>query len=97
MEQRVPPEVGVDERRLHAQFGHAQPQAHKLIAVLHEEGDHVARGQALRLQEVGHAVRVIVQLPEGPVRVCALEDQGCLVRVALDCGSEQHGDRAPLP
>lgn len=42
VDQGLQPQVEVDERGLHADLGHAQPEAHVLAAVLHEEGNHVA-------------------------------------------------------
>lgn len=76
-------QVEVDERRLDADLGHAQPQAHVLWAVLHEQSHHVALFEAALVQQVGHTVRVLVQLPEAPPLACALKDQRRLIAVLL--------------
>lgn len=89
-------QVEVDERRLDADLGHAQPQPHVLRAVLHEQSHHVSLPEATLVQQVGHTVGVLVQLPEAPVLSRALEDQRRLVAVLLQCLGKDLGDGVTL-
>lgn len=96
MHQGLQTQVEVDERRLDAHLGHAQPQTHVLRAVLHEQSNHVALPEAALVQQVGHTVRVLVQLPEAPPLARALEDQRRLVAVLLYRLGEDLGDGVTL-
>lgn len=89
-------QVEVDECRLDADLGHAQPQTHILRAVLHEQSHHVALPEATLQQQVGHAVWVLVQLPEAPPLTRALKDQRRLVSVLLYRLGEDLGDGVTL-
>ena len=67
------PEVVVDEGRHQPRLGQAQPRAHELGAVLHEDGHGVALGEALGQEEVGDPVTPLLHLPEGPLLVAVVE------------------------
>ena len=55
-------QIKVDERRHHTDLAAAQPRAHVLKPVLHEEGDALALLETGGEQKVGHLVAVLVQL-----------------------------------
>lgn len=62
MHERQAAQVVVDEGDDHADLGQAQPHAHVLGAVAHEERHRVALLEALCEERVGHAVAVLVDL-----------------------------------
>lgn len=94
--QSLQTQVEVDERCLDADLGHAQPQTDVLRAVLHEQSHHVALPEAALVQQVGHAVGVLVQLPEAPPLARALKDQRRLVAILLERFGEDLRDRVTL-
>lgn len=62
MGQRHELQVVVDQRGDDAHFGHAQPNAHELGTVFHQETDHVAFLEAVLQHGVGHFVAVLFDL-----------------------------------
>lgn len=62
MGERHEPQVIVDQRGDDAHFGHAQPNAHELGSVFHQETDHVAFLVAFFQHGVGHFVAVFLDL-----------------------------------
>lgn len=81
VQQRWATQIRIDQRRNDANLGQTQPGGHILGPVLQQQADHIALLVALRLQHVGHTVRVLVDLTEGP-SLCVADD-GKLVRIRL--------------
>lgn len=89
VQQRWAAQIRIDQRRNDANLGQTQPGGHILGAILQQQADHIALLIALRLQHVGHTVRMLVDLTEGP-SLCVADD-GHLVRMCLHIFLEDIG------
>lgn len=88
-------QIRVDQRCDHTDFGETQPGGHVLGAVLQQQGHHIALFVALSLQHIGHFVRMLVHLTEGPA--LRLTDHSHLVRMGLNISFEDVRHRVVEP
>lgn len=78
VQQRILPQVVVDQRHNDTQFGEAQPTGHILGPVLHQQADSVALFVPMCMEHVRQPIRELVDLSERPHAV--LQDKARLFR-----------------
>lgn len=72
--ERCSSEIRVYQRGDHSDLGQTQPGGHKLGPVLQQQSHHVALFVAMAMEDVGHAIGMLIQLSKGPL--LGLADDG---------------------